>query len=47
MGRQFLKYGMGAIALYIIVANGSGFGSAFSAGASGVSQVTKTLQGRG
>ncbi len=47
MGKQFLKYGFGAIALYIVVANGSNFGTAFSAGAAGVSSVTKTLQGRG
>ena len=36
----------GLIGLYIVVANGSNFGTAFSAGAAGVSQVTKTLQGR-
>lgn len=46
MGRQMLKYGFGAIALYIVVANGTNFGTAFSAGAKGVSQVTQTLQGR-
>lgn len=46
MGRQFLKYSFGAIALYIVVANGSNFGNAFTAGARGVSDVTKTLQGR-
>jgi hypothetical protein len=45
--RQGLKYGTALIALYIVVANGSNFGTAFSAGARGVSDVTKTLQGRG
>lgn len=44
--KQALKYGVGLIALYIVVANGSNFGSAFSAGARGVSDVTRTLQGR-
>lgn len=47
MGKQSLKYFGGLIALYVVVANGSGFGSAFSAGARGVSDVTRTLQGRG
>jgi hypothetical protein len=45
--KQALKYGTSLIALYIVVANGSNFGTAFSAGARGVSDVTKTLQGRG
>jgi hypothetical protein len=45
--KQALKYGAGLIALYVVVANGSNFGTAFSAGASGISGVTKTLQGRG
>jgi hypothetical protein len=40
------KYGVGLIALYIVVANGSNFGTAFSAGARGVSDVTRTFQGR-
>lgn len=47
MGRQFLKYGFGAIALYIVVANGSGAGTAFSQGAAGVAKVTSAFQGRG
>jgi hypothetical protein len=46
MIRQFGKYGAGLIALYLIVANSSGFGNAFSEGAKGVSNLTKTLQGR-
>lgn len=44
--RQALKYGAGLIALYLVVANGSKFGQVISSGASGVSGVTKTLQGR-
>jgi len=46
MIRQFAKYGAGLIALYVIVANGSKFGTVISSGANGVSKVTKTLQGR-
>jgi hypothetical protein len=45
--RQYLRYGAGLIGLYIVVANGTNFGTAFAAGAKGVSDVTKTLQGRG
>jgi hypothetical protein len=45
--KQYGKYGFGLIALYIVVANGTNFGTAFTAGARGVSTVTKTLQGRG
>ena len=44
--KQYLKYGAGLVGLYIVVANGSNFGTAFSAGARGVSDVTRTLQGR-
>lgn len=47
MGKQALKYGTVLIGLYIVVAQGSNFGQAFSAGANGLSQITKTLQGRG
>jgi hypothetical protein len=46
MGKQAIKYGVSLIALYIVVANGSNFGTAFSAGARGVSDVTRTFQGR-
>ena len=46
MIRKFAGYGAGLIALYVIVANGSKFGTVISAGAQGVSSVTKTLQGR-
>jgi hypothetical protein len=44
--KQYGKYFASLIGLYIVVANGSNFGTAFKAGASGVSTVTKSLQGR-
>jgi hypothetical protein len=44
--RQLAKYGAGLIALYIVVANGSKFGTVISAGSKGVSDVSRTLQGR-
>jgi len=44
--KQYGKYAFGLIALYIVVAHGSDFGTAFTAGANGLSGVTKTLQGR-
>lgn len=46
MGKQFLKYGFGAIALYIVVANGTGFGNAFSQGASGTAKLVNAFQGQ-
>jgi hypothetical protein len=46
MVKQTVRYGVGLIALYLVVANASGFGQAISAGANGVSGVTRTLQGR-
>jgi hypothetical protein len=46
MVKQLAKYGAGLIALYIVVANGSKFGTVISAGARGVSDVSRTLQGR-
>lgn len=46
MFRKALEYGAGLIALYIITANASNFGKVISAGATGASGVTKTLQGR-
>lgn len=45
--KQYGKYAFSLIALYIVVANGSNFGTAFTSGAQGVATVTKTLQGRG
>lgn len=44
--KQYGKYFAGLIGLYIVVAHGSQFGQAFTAGAQGISGVTKTLQGR-
>jgi hypothetical protein len=46
MVKQGMKYGVGLIALYLLVANASGSGQVFSSGAAGLSTVTKTLQGR-
>lgn len=46
MFRQALKYGSGLIALYLVVANASGMGNVIKNGASGLSGVTRTLQGR-
>jgi hypothetical protein len=44
--KQYGKYFAGLIALYLVVAN-AGAGTAFAAGAKGVADVTRTLQGRG
>ncbi|MBN9327807.1 hypothetical protein [Cellulomonas sp. 73-145] len=46
MFRQALKYGAALIALYLVVANSSGFGTAIDAGAKGGIGLTKALQGR-
>jgi hypothetical protein len=46
MGKQALRYGTGLIALYLVVAHGSGFGAAITAGANGLGTVTRNLQGR-
>lgn len=44
--KQYGKYFAGLIALYLVVANGTNAGKAFTDGASGVATVTKALQGR-
>ena len=44
--KQYVRYGATLIGLYIVVANGSKFGTVIAAGAEGTSKVTKTLQGR-
>lgn len=44
--RNALKYGAGLIALYLVVYNGSKSGTVVTAGAKGISTVTKTFQGR-
>jgi len=46
VGRTYLKYSAVLIGLYLLVRNASGAGTLLSRGASGVSTVTKTLQGR-
>lgn len=46
MGRTYLKYSAVLIGMYLGVRYASGAGTLISKGASGVSQVTKTLQGR-
>jgi hypothetical protein len=46
MGRQMLKYYAALVGLGIIVGSGSGFGNAFSAGARGVVDITKSLENR-
>lgn len=44
MGKQMLKYYAVLVGLGIVVANGSGFGQVFSAGAKGVADVTRSLK---
>jgi hypothetical protein len=46
MWHQMAKYGVGLIALYLIVANASGFGKDLAQAGTSLAQVTKTLQGR-
>lgn len=46
MGKLFLKYTGGLIALYVIVYNGSRSGQVITAGANGYSSAVRTLQGR-
>jgi hypothetical protein len=46
MIRKLAGYGVGLIALYIVVANASNSGTVITSGAQGLSTVTKTLQGR-
>lgn len=44
--KNAVKYGFGAIALYLVVANGTKAGSVITSGANGLSTVTRSLQGR-
>jgi hypothetical protein len=46
MGRKAIAYMGALIGLYIVAAHGSAMGRVFTSGASGTSQVVKTLQGR-
>lgn len=43
---KYLRYGVGLVGLYIIVANASNAGAAITSGANGISTVTRTFQGR-
>ena len=43
--RQFLKYGFGVIALYLLVYNGSNSGKLITAGASGAKSIINGFQG--
>lgn len=44
--KQALKYGAVLIGAYIVIANGTNFGRAFTAASTGSSGIIKTLQGR-
>ena len=44
--RKALGWGAGLIALYLVVANATGFGTDVTQSANGASTVAKTLQGR-
>lgn len=46
MGRKFLTYGFGAIALYLLVANQTNSGTLLTSAAKGASTVVKSFQGR-
>jgi hypothetical protein len=46
MGKLFLKYTGGLIALYVVVYNGSRSGQVITSGANGYSRAVRTLQGR-
>jgi hypothetical protein len=46
MGNKVLRYGFGAIALYLLVNYSTGSGSLISNGASGTVNVVKAFQGR-
>ncbi len=45
--KTYAKYFFGAVALYILVANGTGSGKLISNATSGAATFTKALQGRG
>lgn len=44
--KQALKYGAILIGAYIVIANGTNFGKAFGAAATGTGGIIRDLQGR-
>jgi hypothetical protein len=46
MGKNFLKYSAGLIALYLLVARATGSGRVIKASSSGASTLVKAFQGR-
>jgi hypothetical protein len=46
MGNKFLRYGFGAIALYLGVSYATGAGSLITNGATGTANIVKAFQGR-
>lgn len=46
MGKQFMRYGFGAILVYIAAAYGSDLGKNMLAGAKGVGTVVASFEGR-
>lgn len=44
--KTYMKYGAGLIALYVVVANGTKFGTAVRSGAAGGVNIIKAFQGR-
>jgi hypothetical protein len=44
MGKQMVRYYTVLVGLGIVVAHGSGFGTAFTAGARGLSDLTRSLK---
>jgi hypothetical protein len=46
VGRQFLKYGFGAIVVYLLVSNGTNTGDVFTQGAAGAGKVINAFQGK-
>jgi hypothetical protein len=46
MGKTFLKYSAGLIALYLLVARATGSGRVIREGSKGASSLVKAFQGR-
>lgn len=47
MLNTYMKYTAVLVTVYLIVTHASGFGTAFTQGASGLATIDKALQGRG